>query len=57
MSDTATRSGESRSADAPANGSSQVDIKALTEKVYQLMLADLRLTQARSAHKPRRKGK
>jgi hypothetical protein len=33
----------------------QIDIKALAEKVYRLMLADLRLTQARAGQPTRPK--
>jgi hypothetical protein len=40
----------------PAGGSDHppVDVEALTEKVYRLLLADLRLDVARAGHGPRR---
>lgn len=39
------------------SGAAAVDIRLLAEKVYRLMLADLRLEQARGARPPRGGGR
>lgn len=39
----------------PATPAPPVDVRKLAEKVYQLMLADLRLERARGAPAPRRR--
>lgn len=41
---------------AEGKGQPEIDIDKLAEKVYQLMLEDLRLDRARGARPARRKG-
>lgn len=53
-----TTTDEQQPADASAEDERQpaIDIDKLTEKVYQLMLEDLRLERARGVRPARRKG-
>lgn len=53
-----TTTDEQQPADASADNEreSEIDIDKLAEKVYQLMLADLRLERARGVRPARRKG-
>ncbi len=42
---------------APAPAASEIDVRLLAEKVYRLLLSDLRLAQARGGRPPRGRGR
>lgn len=49
-------SGPTAGADSPPDGGERppIDVEALTDKVYRLLLADLRLDVARAGRRPQR---